>query len=318
MELRNIPVLFGIEGECSISPLSAGHINSTYKVTAASGEYILQLLNRNTFRSPENVMANISAVSQAFAKSGCTDVTVPEYLMAGGRNFAEINGEVWRMYRYIETGPAAGADRLAGYSFGTFIRTVSGTELRPVIEGYHDFGWYLSRLKALASDGLNADLARLSELSEMLAGVFTQEIPKRSIHGDAKTDNVFTGERCAVIDLDTVMSGYAALDYGDMVRSLSTGGQPDISRIESATAGFAEGLGGILTECETDTLYYGILWTTGELAIRYLTDSISEEKYFRGKTEQDCRDRADELLLQLGTFERLRGEITEIINRYFR
>lgn len=315
MELCRIPQLFGIEGGCSIAPLKTGHINSTYKVTAADGEYILQSLNRSIFRRPEDVMANISAVQQAFERSGRTGASVPEYLISDGRNYTETDGEFWRMYSYIEPDKSEGKDHITGYAFGTFIRVVDGAELIPVIEGYHDFGWYYSRLRAVAPDGCTAP--ELNELSSLLSSVFTSVIPRRNVHGDAKTDNVITGEIPTIIDLDTVMYGYAALDFGDMIRSLSTGSRPDLSRMEDAVRGFAEGLDGLLTSDEVSTLYYGILWTTGELAVRYLTDSMSREKYFRGKTEKECRDRAEELLGQLRIFLRLRGEIEDIIERSF-
>ena len=319
MQLDVIPELFGIEGRCGIVPLDAGHINSTYKVSTADGEYILQSLNRRIFRDPAAVMANIAEVRRAFLTSGGNDLAVPEYLCSGGRNYAEHNGEIWRMYRYTEPDTAADSDRISGYAFGSFIRRVSGAEFRPVIEGYHNFGWYFSRLRAIAPGRISSDtMARLSALSSVLDSVFTPDIPKRNIHGDAKTDNVITGRIPTVIDLDTVMCGYAAIDYGDMIRSLSTGGEPDINRIRSATSGFAEGLFGFLTDTEADTLYFGILWTTGELAVRYLTDSISDEKYFRGKTEKQCRDRAGELLRQLSIYESFSGEIKDIINNSFR
>ena len=315
MELCRIPQLFGVEGGCSIAPLKTGHINSTYKVTAAGGVYILQSLNRTIFRRPEDVMANISSVQQAFESSGCNMAAVPEYLISDGRNYAETDGEFWRMYRYIEPYETDGKDFITGYAFGTFIRVVDRVKLVPVIEGYHDFGWYYSRLRAIAPDGCIAP--ELSELSGLLSSVFTSGIPRRNIHGDAKTDNIITGERACIIDLDTVMCGYAALDFGDMIRSLSTGSQPDLNRIEAAAKGFAEGLDGLLTSDEVSTLYYGILWTTGELAVRYLTDSMSREKYFRGKTSQECRDRAGALLGQLRMFLSLRGEIEDIIERSF-
>ena len=319
MELVRITELFGVKGVSETVPLNMGHINSTYKVTSEDGAYILQSLNSSVFREPEAVMANISVVERAFAESGVTDVAVPEYLLANGRNYAAINGEIWRMYRYIEAGPAD--DSVTGYAFGTFIRVLSGARLRPVIKGYHDFDGYYSRLKGLLAgrpELISGDtVKKLDELSGTIKRVFTPDIPERAIHGDAKADNVIAGRCSAVIDLDTAMYGYAALDYGDMIRSVSKGAQPDLERIKAATSGFAEGLGGVLTPAEMTTLFYGILWTTGELAVRYLTDCISEERYFRGRKVQECRSRADELLRQLETFNSLCPDIQDIINSSF-
>ena len=137
------------------------------------------------------------------------------------------------------------------------------------------------------------------------------DVPKRSIHGDAKADNIIIGEPCSVIDLDTMMQGYAAIDYGDMVRSA------DISRLDELTKGFAEGLDGLLTEKEVKSLYYGVLWVTGELAVRYLIDVYSEKPYFKGKTREQCRERADSLVKQLADIENMQESFENVIKKYF-
>ena len=325
MDMTNIPLLFGVNGKTEISPVTSGHINATYLVSAEDGEYILQSLNRAVFRSPETVMANIAAVESAFSRSGAEDVCLPEFLSSEGRNYAEYDGGFWRMYRYARSGgEVRNKEELAGYAFGTFIKALSGSKVKlaPAIEGYHDFNGYFSMLTSLAgSDGMksidSSVLGRLGSLSETLSGVFTADIPKRIIHGDAKTDNVIIGEKCTVIDLDTAMSGYAALDYGDMVRSVCGIGYADLDRISSVTDGFARGLGGLLSGDETDTLYYGVLWATGELAARYLADHIAEERYFVNRSRAECLGRAHELLRQLNMFINSGDEIMEMIHSSF-
>lgn len=107
-----------------------------------------------------------------------------------------------------------------------------------------------------------------------------------------------TGESCTIIDLDTAMRGYAAIDYGDAVRSVM-GANCDKSRIEEVKRGFLSGAGESLSQAETESLPYGVLYTVGELAARYLIDCYSENRYFRDKTLEQCRKRADELMTQL-------------------
>lgn len=322
VELRSIPPLFGIESSCIILPMSSGHINSTYHVSGTEGEFVLQSLNRSVFRGPEAVMGNIAAVERAF--SGSEDICVPAFLTSGGRNFAEYGGEIWRMYPFAEADEAQGCkEYLAGKAFGTFIRLTAGIRLEPVISGYHDYGSYLRRLIGLTGSGDfhrfgTEAVTRLSALGEQLSGIFTPELPHRNIHGDAKTANVVIGKRVTVIDLDTAMKGYAAIDYGDLIRSVSSSRIPDLTGIKAATDGFAEGLEGCLTSDEEESLYYGILWSVGELAVRYLTDCISGERYFRDKTPEDCLARAEELLDQLSSFISCEGEISGIISSSFR
>jgi hypothetical protein len=112
------------------------------------------------------------------------------------------------------------------------------------------------------------------------------------------------------------MSGYAAIDFGDMVRSVMREGVPDMTAARDLTKGFAKGLGGLLTKSEVGSLYYGILWAVGELAVRYLTDYITGEGYFR-RSSGECLARADQLLGQLRGFMAMGGQITEMIRECF-
>ena len=321
MNLHEIPPLFGIKGSFRIATLSSGHINSTFRVSAAGGEFVLQSLNRSVFREPEAVMGNISAVVRAF--SGAENICVPEFLTCGGRNFAEYGGEIWRMYPFAEADEAPdNRELLAGKAFGTFIRLTNDIKLVSVINGYHSYGTHLKRLTELAGcDDLhridNGTIARLSALGDELSAVFTPELPKRIIHGDAKLDNIIIGERVTIIDLDTAMESYAALDFGDLIRSVTKNGI-DLDRINATVYGFAEGLDGSLGSGEINSLYYGILWSTGELALRYLTDCISGDRYFRDKTPDECLSRSGELLKQLESFNKAANDIKDIISSNFR
>lgn len=315
MNIADIPPLFGINGVTDTVPVSSGHINSTFRVTAAEGEFILQSLNRNVFRSPDAVMGNIFAVEKAFSTGTDERVGVPGYLTCGGRNFTEYCGEVWRMYRFVRPEEASGErEYLAGLAFGTFIRNTAGLTVRNTVDGYHDFDRYISRLRTLPCNEVPELCGELLELGETLGKVFSP-LPKRVIHGDAKLDNVITGRKCTVIDLDTVMNGYAAIDFGDLVRSLGT---TDTNMIRSAAEGFAEGLNGILSHAETESLYFGILWTTGELAARYLIDYITGEGYFIGKTQEQRLARAKDLAGHLHEFKRTETEIKDIIRSIWR
>lgn len=318
MELTEICRSFGLEGNPDIVPVGTGHINETYRVSCG-GEYILQSLNTDVFREPETVEKNISLITATFEKSGSERVTVPEWLTADGGLFVRDGGNVWRMYLCAEAEEfPEDSDRLAGYAFGAFIRIMNGQKKRFVcaVDGYHDFERYFSRLKHFERSVSPLTVRRISSLAETLADVF-EVVPKRNIHGDAKTDNVITGRICTVIDLDTAMEGYAALDFGDLIRSVCRNGVLDLGRIREASAGFAAGTGGILSREEIDSLYYGILWSTGELAVRYLNDAASGDRYFRNRTPAECLRRADELLGQLSAFINAGDDITGIIYSSF-
>ena len=307
MEIEHIAALFGVSGICGVSEVGTGHINRTFTVKADIGRYVLQSLNRSVFTRPEAVMSNIAQVEAAFAD--CTDVRVPHFLTCGDRNFIDADDEIWRMYAYCEGSPCVRELRRVGHTYGTFIRVMSrsGAEISPVIDGFHDFGRYYARLEQVCT----AIPPELTALRERLSSGF-DGVPARIIHGDAKTDNILVGEPCTVLDLDTVMLGAAALDYGDMVRSVCTR-EVDAEAVCKLTDGFTDGMGELLTDMEKASLYSGILWVTGELALRYLTDYYSEERYFLGRTREQCLTRSRELLGQLGAFLAAETELRDII-----
>lgn len=319
MDIRNIPTLFGLPEAEKLTELNKGHINRTFLAVCGGESFILQSLNRSVFRAPEAVMDNISRIEAAFTKADCSEFAVPHFIAFGDKNYAVADEEIWRIYSYITaTADAAAEPAAAGRAFGNFIRIMDCRELSstPAIEGFHDFDRYFAVLAS--KNGIDRSvMTNLDKLRDTLVQVFGSSLQKRIIHGDAKAANVIISEKMTIIDLDTVMCGYAAIDYGDLVRSVCKNGITDLSAVRDITTGFAQGLGGMLSDNEVDSLYYGILWLTGELAVRYLIDFKSEDKYFRGKTSAECLARAEQLLSQLGQFTEYREELTEIIHSAF-
>ena len=304
----------------TITPLSGGHINRTFIAVKNGVPFVLQSLNSSIF-SAEAVMSNIAQVEKAF--TGSEGIRIPRYLPCGDRNFAEYGGEIWRMYQYAGGEPAADPYR-TGLAFGEFMRIVNSRKLKleTALPGFHDIGGYFRKFTAAAAavpsrKPDSAVTVQLGRLLETLEQVFTPDIPKRAIHGDAKSANIVIAETPTVLDLDTVMTGYAALDLGDMVRSAMKNGQPDMAAVSGIARGFAKGTAGLLSRAEVDSLYYGILWVTGELAMRYLTDYISGEGYFH-RPAQECLARANQLLGQLRGFISSGDQITGLISEAFR
>lgn len=297
-----IPEIFNISGINKISKINTGHINKTHLIECGKGKYILQSLNRKVFSRPSAVMDNIKKIEQAFDISGQEKINVPHYLTADGKSFIEADGEIWRMYEYAEQSVfPENKDYMTGYAFGKFINLLDRAEvvLERTIDDFHNFDGYYNRIPAdfvKYFDGLRGKLE-----------IF-QDIPQRNVHNDAKSDNIIFGDRITIIDLDTAMKGFVAVDYGDMIRS---GGS-----IVDITHGFADGLDGILTSTEIESLYYGILYVTAELAMRYIIDSVSDERYFITKTPEQCRKRAGDLLKQLEYFEN-NSDIENIIRKAF-
>jgi Ser/Thr protein kinase RdoA (MazF antagonist) len=138
------------------------------------------------------------------------------------------------------------------------------------------------------------------------------KLPLRNIHGDTKADNIIFGEKLTVIDLDTAMSGYICADYGDMIRSV-TAKEFSLSAVRDATNGFADGLDGLLTAEEINSLYGGIVLIISELAERYSGGSVN----FSNKTAEQCLERERELRLQLSEFNDFERDIRAVISECF-
>lgn len=279
----NILNLFGLPKALEITELKKGHSNHTYDVKGSGGRYILQSLNKNIFEFPQRIMNNISSIERAFEKYPESGIEIPHYIYINGRNYTEYNNEVWRIYEYIED-CADGTKNFfeQGLTIGTFLRIVNSADIR--------FEDCMPQLHNFNIDGL----------------------PKRNIHGDTKSDNIIFGKKTAIIDFDTTMVNHVCVDYGDMIRSITTDSF-DLKRIYEATKGFANGVNGLLTYDEIKSLYLGIVLIIKELAKRY----HEGVKNFPNKTPEQCLEREKKLILQLDEFYRHENEIISIINNCF-
>ena len=315
--MREIAGTFGISDITDIIPFGSGHINDTFLVSAGGERYILQSLNTSVFSAPEMVMKNAAITEAASLRSGA--VKVPHYISVGGKNYIKTDSRIWRMYRYAESCAVSAEEgsRMTGYAFGSFTAMISGCKYSTVSEDIHDYQRYLAKLTGLIgnSSSHRSELAVLTDTWKILSNIFNSSLPHRNVHNDAKSDNVIFGGPCTVIDLDTVGKGYAALDYGDMVRSVCKS-ESDIPLLVPLTEGYAQGLGGILTAGEVRSLATGIFYVTAELAMRYLIDALSGEGYFH-RSADECLSRANGLMSQLELFSQTRRFINKTIEKAF-
>ncbi len=229
--------------------------------------------------------------------------------------WVDENSEVWRTYRFIEG--ATAFDQVTSVqqafataaAFGTFQRLLldlPGARLREVIPDFHHTPRRLAALRrALDADAANrAALARheieFAFSHEDLAwGLLRLQergtIRERVVHNDTKINNVMfddaTGAALCVIDLDTVMPGLALFDFGDMVRSAAgtvAEDAPDASGMvvrpeifAALAAGFLSALGELVTPAERDSLVLAGMVMSFECGVRFLTDFLNGDRYFR-------------------------------------
>lgn len=256
--LNDIQDTFLIRKIKSMKPVTAGNINSTYRVEAEGANYILQKINKTVFTKPEEVMQNIRRVSRFLEKKvlyeggdASREVLHPIGTLDGAKFLIDENGEYWRMYDWIEG--AITFDNIdspeifykVGKAFGKFQKRLADypTEnLHEAIPDFHntpkrftDFELAIladkvGRLKATGEDEehpLKVAIDKIKSYEEEIRllelGKRTGELPIRVTHNDTKINNVMidekTGEAICVIDLDTVGPDTALVDFGDAIRS---------------------------------------------------------------------------------------------------
>ena len=268
-----------------IQPIDAGHINDTYLV---DGRYVLQRLNRSVFKNPQALMRNLA---KAIAHEGGNLLLAPVPTIEESPYSVDTDGEIWRLFPHL---PSRNFQNLpdellscAGQAFGGFLATFAdfGGELEEVIEGFHDLAFYLGRLDAAPSGDVGSLLAEINELRNR----FRPGKAARVIHGDCKVNNLLfhprRNEVAAIIDLDTLMLGNPAWDFGDLVRSAFAGSEEtetaaefSRARFEPLSEGFFSAFGAV-----DDVEHYAAApaYMSFMLSVRFLTDHLEGDVYFK-------------------------------------
>jgi Ser/Thr protein kinase RdoA (MazF antagonist) len=328
--------IYGLEGEITqIDKVVNGHINNTYNITLNNREsgtaarYIVQQINSYVFRNPQIIMNNIKAITEwQRGKKNVASCDVLHFLETrnGDNHVVFDDGSFWRIANFIENTvtynkvESAVFMRRTGYAFGNFQLLLSDMPHNMLADTIPDFHNTKKRIAAFF-DKVNEDpcgradsVAEEIEFFERHRERFSViedmresgELPTRVIHNDTKCNNVLfdasTGEPRTVIDLDTVMPGLVAYDFGDAVRSAANytdEDETDLTKVglnmeyfESFTEGYMSAARSFLTPAEVKYLALSAPTITFELASRFLADHLDGDKYFRIHRPDHNLDRA--------------------------
>ncbi|HOL61621.1 MAG: aminoglycoside phosphotransferase family protein [Clostridiales bacterium] len=345
---------FRIEGSpVSCDRYGRGHINDTYLARTDSGAgYILQRINHRIFKDVPALMRNIAGVT-AYINAKLTDSGKEALKLiptADGQNYLHTDdGEYYRLYNFIN---AVSIDipssprlmYLCGKGYGNFQKLLDGypaDSLSESIPRFHDtndrFKKFVAALKAdpmgrvkEVSAEIDFFLSRKGYCKKITSLIASGDMPLRVTHNDTKLNNVLIDlgrdEFAAVIDLDTVMPGSIVYDFGDGIRSGANTGAEDerdlslvnfnMEMYKAYTRGFMEEVAPVLAPSEIENMAFGALLMTFECGMRFLTDHIEGDKYFRIHREGHNLDRARTQIKMVTEMENKINDMNEIVRYY--
>ena len=346
------------QGSLEAAPYGNGHINDTLRVIVHTQEgdkrYILQRVNSYVFPKPVEVIENIEKVTAylrgIIESEGGDPVrqTLTLVETRDGKHYTITeDGELWRMYLFVEGTKSVDLPdttelfALSGRAFGKFQQQLGGFDASVLHETIVDFHNTPARYAQLQDAIARNEAGRLDQVHEevafcekyaqevhvLLDAMKAGEIPLRVTHNDTKLNNVLldaeSGEGVCVIDLDTVMPGLAAYDFGDSIRSganTAAEDEQDLEKVQFSLEmfkAFAEGFlseaGAALNSREKELLPMGAKMMTLECGMRFLADHLNGDKYFRVHRENHNLDRARTQFALVRHMEEHWDEVMEII-----
>ena len=352
---------FGIVGQYIESrPFSNGLINTTACVTmmveGKEKKYVLQKINTNVFKKPEEVMENIANVTNFIrgklkAQGEKTSRKVMKFYKTheGKYYFIDENGDYWRVSKCISKSVAYDVADLGileetGKAIGDFqclLEDFPVEELNIIIPHFHNtvnryeiFEDAIDRDPVGRVARVKKEIEQYRELEEIATELYRAQkrgdIPLRVTHNDTKCNNVLmdedTGKFLCMIDLDTIMPGLPAFDIGDAIRfgaNTANEDESDLSKVrldfakfEALIKGFVSTAGRSLTKQEQESLALGALTMTTECGVRFLTDYIDGDNYFKTQYLEHNLDRARcQLTLAQDMYKNL-DKMNEIVYKY--
>ncbi|MBM3860211.1 MAG: aminoglycoside phosphotransferase family protein [Verrucomicrobia bacterium] len=320
MSLEYITGQFAIDGEfCGAETWGSGHINDTYRAAyqhhGAVIHYVHQRINHHVFRNPEAMMDNIARVTAHLkkklgpraARHGLTLVPTRD----GAAFCRDEDGNYWRTYHCIEGTRSYDTIQTtqqafeAARAFGEFQRLLADFPPPRLLETIPDFHHTPKRFaaleRAIGADAVHRAVNAKMEIQFALEHkplcniLLDANLPERVTHNDTKINNVLLDEKTnkavCVIDLDTVMPGLALYDFGDMVRTATCRAaedERDLGKIhmemelfEALASGYLTATNGFLTPTERSLLVASGTLITFEIGVRFLTDYLQGDVYFK-------------------------------------
>lgn len=322
--ILNVLKMFGLsENTDKVKKINSGHINSTYKIIYSDcSSYILQRINGNVFKKPEEIMSNIDGVCECLKGKVCC----PEFLKCNNKNYVMLDGEMWRIYKYIgnsvsyitldDVDMIYEFGRVAG-NFHYHTQSLDTSKFYTIIENFHNTTYILKKLLQIRNDRYKWDFEFFERMLVFSQLLDSKKLPLKVVHNDVKPSNMLfdnsSGRGITLIDFDTVMPGLEIYDFGDGARSACiTENKFDSEKFRA----YCKGYFSFITPTESENYFLGMLCITSELAARYFYDFITDGEYFSDKTSKQKLSRCRELIQTAESIFEKKEEICGIIQEF--
>ncbi|MBE6546298.1 MAG: aminoglycoside phosphotransferase family protein [Ruminococcaceae bacterium] len=337
------------------APYGSGHINDTFLVVTDKRYILQRMNTTvfpHPEEMMENIHGVTGHIRQKAVKRGedtsrVTLTVVPT--KDGACCFEDSIGSWWRVYEFVEGTVArdvvesAEDFTICAEAFGKFQQDLAdypAEKLHETIVNFHNTPWRFENLKKAVEKDV---CGRRAEVEQEISFAMEREgfarmleeahaagsLPLRVTHNDTKLNNILfdatTGAAVCVIDLDTVMPGYSVNDFGDSIRfgaNTAVEDETDLSKVsldlalfEAYAKGFLKGCGGRLTDTELELLPVGAMMMTFECGMRFLTDYLEGDTYFKIHRPKHNLDRCRNQFALVADMERKLPEMQAIIQK---
>ncbi len=316
-DLNNILQKFGLENY-SVRLFGNGLINTTWIVANDSHEkeFILQKINQNVFKSPQDIAFNIRLISDHLQHQHPTYLFTSAIQSIDGKDLIQSNEEYFRLFPFIKNTHTIDVVQMpeqayeAAKQFGKFTKVLSGfdtSQLKITLPHFHDLSFRYKQFEIALQNG-NKERHQKSKViinfihqQKNIVDVYEKiksdpHFKIRVTHHDTKISNVLFDEKekgICVIDLDTLMPGYFISDVGDMMRTYLSPvdeDEKDFAKIEirkdfytAIVDGYVSEMGNDLTETEKKYFVYAGKFMIYMQALRFITDHLNNDIYYSAK-----------------------------------
>jgi Ser/Thr protein kinase RdoA (MazF antagonist) len=318
------------------TPFIQGLINHTYLVRCPQGKFVMQQLNNNIIKHPEDVHNNVVLINNHLRANGHTNLLLEYLPNASGNCHTKFGGFTYRIYKYVENAvnfevtPNINIAYKAANYFGQLTANCAGlnvSQMATIIPNFHNLPLRIAQYKTALQFGA-AD--RIAECATEIADLedFTwinqkveelkHQLPLRVTHHDAKLDNILFDKDdniLTIIDYDTLMPGYFISDLGDMMRTYLTNINEDEENLvllqldkemyNAVLNGYLAAMEPHLTPAEKQLTHCAGVYMIFMQALRFITDYFNNDIYYKCTKEKHNLIRARNQIALLKAYHKL-------------